>query len=686
MFRTPCLAATLLIAGYCLLPLGRSLVAAEAELRAPAAMRALPTARRVPLAEGPKKFVDAERGDDASDGSEAKPWRTLGHALRQLVPGDTLYLRGGVYYEKASLSKSGTAVQPITVAAYPGEVAVLDGGLREFVDDPANAWQPYRADAVDEYVSTKTYPWADARRVPTQFLPAAWEPMHGLEDERPLALGNFADSMVPLHGYRMAGDLRSSNEFWLGGKTEGRDVGNYCGPGLWFNRETGRIHIRLAPTQLAGLGERAYRGETDPRKLKLHIALGFGDEVFRAVGVKHVVVRDLIIRGATGSPMIHVYGCHDLTFDHDTIYGGFPGLLLNASQKVRVTNSAFRGLAAPWTSRAHMKYRGTPSYQVVFHNNQPLNEDIEIANCEFTDDHDFAFFRYAKNLRFHHNMVDNFNDDGIEIGPKLRDHSLFLYQNRIGRCLIPLSQHENVKDDSPIDHDPMTGTFLYRNVVDLRGGTYKSPPTAADPTGSFLAEQGHVAGDHGGPIWPVMRVYHNTLLRDTQVFRDQYLFGLATAGLRHNERDVFNNIFVQSDKLPGVGFVAVKQAPVLREGGNLLWGLKAAATASSEPFAKFLASPLFTASQQHYAAGWTTHDRVADPRFVRLSADRNEPTDLRLQADSPAVNTGLPLPADWPDPLRTADAGEPDIGVIPLGTAPWGIGVDGRLSLFATGN
>src|SRR5262249_54189014 len=163
------------------------------------------------------------------------------------------------------------------------------------------------------------------------------------------------------------------------------------------------------------------------------------------------------------------------------------------AKDVRVTNSAFRGLAAPWISRAHMKYRGTPSYQIVLQNNQPVNENIELALCEFTDDHDFAFLRYVKNLQFHHNLVENFNDDGLECGPKLRDHTLFIFQNRIGACLIPLTQHENEKDESPVDHDPKAGVFVYRNVIDLRRGTYKSPPVQQQPDGSFLHEEGHLA-------------------------------------------------------------------------------------------------------------------------------------------------------------------------------------------------
>jgi len=645
-------------------------------------MRPLPAATRRPMNKGAALFVDAVRGDDAGAGSESAPWKTLAHALRRLKPGDTLYLRGGTYYEKAFLSRSGTEAQPITIRSYPGELAVLDGGLREFVETPATCWEPAGGGIEGEFVSTRTYRELADRQVPHQFLPAAWEPMWGIEEQRPIALGHFADSMVPLHGYRNAVDLRATNELWLGGRDETRESGLYCGPGLWFNRETGRIHVRLAHHRLAGLGGRAYKGETDPRKLPLVITVGFGTDVLRINGVRHVRIQDLVLRGATASPMIHCYGSQHIELDHLAVYGGFPALMVNASQDIRVIHSSFRGLAAPWSSRAHMKYHGTASYQVVFQNNQPANENIELAWCEFTDDHDFAFLRYVENLQFHHNFVDNFNDDGLECGPKLRDHTLFIYQNRIGRCLIPVTQHEIEKDESPPDHDPAAGVYLFRNVFDMRGGTYKAPPTEPDPSGSFLHGEGHLVGDHGGPIWPVMHVYHNTFLRQTPVFRDYFLFGLGAQGLRQNERDVFNNIFVQMDRVPGVNFGGAKEAANLREGGNLVWGVAESPQLDGDPFAKFRASPLFELSRQRYEPGWTTEDRLADPRFVSLPNDWTVVADLSLQSASPAVNAGVRLPVAWPDPLRDCDGKEPDLGAVPLGAAPWGVGVDGRWSVF----
>jgi hypothetical protein len=91
---------------------------------------------------------------------------------------------------------------------------------------------------------------------------------------------------------------------------------------------------------------------------------------------------------------------------------------------------------------------------------------------------------------------------------------------------------------------------------------------------------------------------------------------------------------------------------------------------------------LFDDSRKFYAPGWTTQDRIADPKFISLTADGSQPDDLRLQADSPAVKGGVPIPSDWPDHLRATGGDAPDIGAIPLGGAAWGVGVEGRVPLF----
>jgi hypothetical protein len=58
------------------------------------------------------------------------------------------------------------------------------------------------------------------------------------------------------------------------------------------------------------------------------------------------------------------------------------------------------------------------------------------------------------------------------------------------------------------------------------------------------------------------------------------------------------------------------------------------------------------------------------------------PCELRLQAGSPAIDAGLPIPAEWPDPLRESGDAKPDSGALPHGTEAWGVGVHGRIPLF----
>jgi hypothetical protein len=82
----------------------------------------------------------APDGDDAAAGSLAKPFATVQRAQKAASPGDTVYLRGGVYKMQEAqiarrdgifaylmvLDKSGEKGKPITYAAYQDEKPVFD--------------------------------------------------------------------------------------------------------------------------------------------------------------------------------------------------------------------------------------------------------------------------------------------------------------------------------------------------------------------------------------------------------------------------------------------------------------------------------------------------------------------------------------------------------------------------------
>jgi parallel beta-helix repeat protein len=72
-------------------------------------------------------YYVAPTGNDEYPGSIAYPWRTIQKAADTLVAGDTVYIRAGTYSEQVIPQNSGSAGQPITYAAYPGETAIIDG-------------------------------------------------------------------------------------------------------------------------------------------------------------------------------------------------------------------------------------------------------------------------------------------------------------------------------------------------------------------------------------------------------------------------------------------------------------------------------------------------------------------------------------------------------------------------------
>ncbi len=69
-------------------------------------------------------------GSASGNGSTSSPWN-LGTALSHpaaVVPGDTLWLHGGVYRGAYECFLRGTASAPIIVRSYPGEWAIIDNG------------------------------------------------------------------------------------------------------------------------------------------------------------------------------------------------------------------------------------------------------------------------------------------------------------------------------------------------------------------------------------------------------------------------------------------------------------------------------------------------------------------------------------------------------------------------------
>jgi len=604
-------------------------------------MRPLPAASTRALGGGTHRYV-APDGSDRAAGTEAEPWRTVAHGIARLAPGDTLVLRQGVYYERLDVALRGGAGRPITIRSHPGELAILDGGFREFFEDPRGSWEPVAGGAVGEYRSTREYPHLGR------------------------AFGLFGDSLVPLHGYIWLADLQSDVELW-----SEKDEPLYCGPGLWFNPRTRRIHVRLAHDRAAYLpAEHRYRGTTDPRDVPL-VVTGFGRVPLRLGGSEHVVVQDLVVRGA-GRSAIEITGSRDVLLDGVTAFSGTHAVWLESTRAVRVLNSRFRGPSAPWSSRMSLKYKGTAG--VLFRTAGTLtkNLDLEIANSEFTDGHDGVFLGDAREVDFHHNLVENFNDDGIFLtSVGLANGPIRIFQNRISRCLSSFvfgwgRGQKNV---------PGAGVSIYRNVVEhLERVYYQVPIVGREPR----ADYGNPVRDHGSPIWEPMKIYQNTFVA-RRAERWSYLLGLGTH-MEATTRDVFNNIFVHVDDAPTLQVPLAPSVPAasatniaLRSDGNLFWSVARGSPAGSDFFADFHASAAFEASRSVHPPGWESASVYGDPKFLRFDPGSGD-NDYRIGAESAARDAGVALPAVWGDPLAALDSGAPDVGALPLGAEPLRIG------------
>ncbi|MCP4201578.1 MAG: hypothetical protein GY769_06540 [bacterium] len=594
----------------------------------------MPQASSRPLGDGPHKYV-APAGSDRAAGTEAEPWRTVAHAIRQLAPGDTLVLRQGVYYGPIEIRLAAVAGRPITIRPHPNELVIIDGGFREFFETPRSAWKPVGDGAEGEYRSTRVYP--------------------GLSG----AQGLFGDSMVPLHSYTWLSDLRSDETVFTS-----RTAPLYCGPGLWYNPRTRRIHVRLAHDRADYYPlESRYRGATDPREVPM-VVTGSSRLPMRILGSSHLVIEDLVIRGA-GRSAVEIIGSESIRLDGVTAYSGYHALVLENTRAVRVINSRFRGPSAPWSSRISLKYKGTAGVLLRTAGVLTKNLDLEVAWNEFTDGHDGVFLGEARNADFHHNLVENFNDDGIFLTSRSGGNGpIRVFRNRISRCLSSIvfgwgRGRRNV---------PGEGVYVYRNVIEHLTRVYYEEPRGG--SGSRAA-YGNLVRDHGSPIWEPMKIYQNTFVaRRAERWMWTYLLGLGSH-LHETTRDVFNNIVVHIEDTPSLDVPAA--GVDFRSDGNLFWSATRDEDSETDFFARYRASEAFEDSRAIYPPGWESDSVYGDPAFVRFDAAAAG-NDYRLGAGSAAVDAGVRLPAEWPDPLRSVDSGESDIGALPAGSEPLRVG------------
>lgn len=81
---------------------------------------------------GASYYVATNGVDNPENGSISSPFLTIQYGSNQLLPGDSLIIKGGIYSESVFLNNSGTVGMPITLMAFLNETPIIDGtGLSE---------------------------------------------------------------------------------------------------------------------------------------------------------------------------------------------------------------------------------------------------------------------------------------------------------------------------------------------------------------------------------------------------------------------------------------------------------------------------------------------------------------------------------------------------------------------------
>lgn len=624
------------------------------------------------------RFV-ATTGDDTAAGDQSHPWRTIQHALAGATPGTTIFVATGRYHEDVLLRDlHGEAGAPIVIRSMPGELAVIDGVQAAITWTPATG-----ADAApDEWVSDQAFDRGAA--------------------EDTISRGVFVDRepYTRLLTYSRLEDLRAANQRWViedpnlpGAVTpKGRRIAwVYMGPGIYHDRATGLIHLRLSPTTNNAQGLADYDGPREPSQVALALWARQSQPVL-VQRSSYVELHDLRLVGG-GDATAQVQASEHVTFDHVEIRAATAGLMIGSSTSVHFLNGVLDGGIPEWSFRSDFKavYKiqnadGTVSENNLVRKTQRTllyvgnaSRDIEVAYSELGHGHDIYFAGADSSI--HHCRIGPIQDEALYVNHVKDIDNLRIHDNVYTRVVSGISSAGK----------PSGPRYVYRNIYDLRDPTASYRP-GVSPKGVW--RWGHIFKNNlsSAPFY----FYHNTIaVRSNKPGQPVLLHFqiVGKPGAEPQPRWFADNVVVVAGShagpfsfVPADEYRANKDArgqPLMVSDGNA-WvrvgasdapifrclGGKKQATCNAPKWSNLLGVRDGTGFEAHSKSG-------TSPGFVRMAtADSVAPDDdLRPGADSPAIGTAVALPADLPDDAM----GDPtDAGALGRDAPPLRIGVDGR--------
>ena len=454
----------------------------------------------------------APDGDDANDGSIDHPWATLAHALTQLGPGDTLQLRQGTYYEHhLTIDLQGAEAAPITIEAYPGEEAVVDGGIDDFLNAPNTRWELVDA-GIDLYRSIDTF---SADEV------GAW----------------LVDDLLHLVTYDSDANLESTNH----GPVNGYDP-IYQGPGIQL-RADGHLYIRLAqnPNDLIDAnGEAIAPIPADVNPNHNNIVPFFSSALIYLDAASYVQFRNLGFSHA--KYLFDVRNAsHHVLFQNCTFHAGSYGMVVRDAHDFDIRQCEFDG-GMPryvyWTDVKNAGHEVAEAYPE--HQSKAISGNLsgfDIRDCVFRKSMDgVGVMDGSVGVHIEHNRFLEMRDDALDLRPGIAD--VEIAHNVLWSVGSGVSM-------TGADADPLGHVYIHHNIIDAsiyqhggREGNYRGDDwpvwTVIDPFGSH--------GEDEAAWW---KVYNNTIITRKNGYETTPAGPHAITA--NPEKFIYNNIFLVLD-------------------------------------------------------------------------------------------------------------------------------------------
>ncbi|MGH9867894.1 MAG: beta strand repeat-containing protein [Candidatus Polarisedimenticolia bacterium] len=589
-------------------------------------------------------------GSDSNAGTATAPFRTIGFAAGRLSSGDTLRVHGGIYYERPSISVSGTAAAPITIAGVAGETAVIDPGGPEFRTPGNNDWELVNA-ALGEWRSVKTFSSGN---------------IYGYV----LGIPGYANERVGLVPYTSSGPFRSTSEAYSSSSSF------YVGPGT-FRDSDSRIHIRLAKTQDMRDAEARY-GEVfpvdtpDPRDYAIVIS---NASTTLSVRGSYLVIRNITFHQAAQTIELGS-GVHDVIFDGITAWTGNNTIAVGGSgvYGITVVNSRLYGDVPRWIAWSDAKDAPAPAdlWRGCSLNLESGAHDFRISYNHLRGGHDGIGVNDSEyNLVVDHNRIESFHDDCFELEGTSSVGRIEIFENYIGSCLVAIAPGQ----DTASFPGPL---LVYRNVIVLLENPYVNRVEGINTWnggGRYGAEYMFKHGTGSSYTTQNAHYYHNTMV----------MLGSGGKGINITPKypdngRIANNLMIMVN---GVVNGAYRTGSGLVWDGDIYWKMNTVDSdrlvGSYDTVDAFNSSTGYEENGQGSVARRGTNPQFAtfNPPFpdrtrteweLPAAWERLKPSDFLLAAGSPAIGAGIDIPDHpvlgvMPD-TRTSR----DVGAIPFGT------------------